>query len=555
MRRTEGPPLRRTAEELFGPAGTPRVVVIGAGFGGIAAGVKLKQAGIETFKIYESSRGVGGTWWDNTYPGAEVDVDSNLYRYSFKPHNWTRTHARQAELQAYLDETVEQFGLSPHLRLGVTVRSARWDEGRHVWTVDLDPGESDECHVAISAVGFLNVPRCPDWPGLDDFSGPSFHTARWDHGCDLSGKVVAVVGTGSTAAQVVPSIQPIAQKVTVFQREPGWVLPKGERDLTTAERTLLARSWWRSLDRFRSRWTLERNLWGGAMFRPGTRLNRKREQTCRAYIARKFADRPDLRDAVTPSYPFPGKRPILATTFYPALREPNVELVPRGVTRITPTGVVDSDGVERPVDVLVMATGFRAADYLARLAIVGKEGVTLHEHWAGEPRAFLGITVPGFPNLFLLYGPGTNGGELVSMLEAQAEYAVRSVKRMRRSTGQRHRGHSDRRGLLEPLAAVQDAGHVVDAHPQLLHLRVRQGRDAMAVRQPGVPRAHEAPRPGVRDDPTLGGWPGRPAFRRRRTTRDAAGRGGADDRLDPSVRLHVHQVGVTEPQEGFQWTR
>ncbi len=432
VRRRDGAPTR-TAEELFGPAGTPRVVVIGAGFGGIAAGVKLKQAGIETFTIYESSPGVGGTWWDNTYPGAEVDVDSNLYRYSFKPYDWTRTHAGQAELQAYLDETVDQFGLSPHLRLGVTVRSARWDEDRHVWTVDLDPGDRDECHVVISAVGFLNVPRYPDWPGLDEFRGPSFHTARWDHGCDLSGKAVAVVGTGSTAAQVVPAIQPIAQQVTVFQREPGWVLPKGERDLTEAERTSLARPWWRSLDRLRSRWTLERSLWGGAMFRPGTRLNRKREQTCRAYIARKFADRPDLRGAVTPGYPFPGKRPILATTFYPALREPNVELVPRAVARVTPTGVVDSDGVERSVDVIVMATGFRAADYLARLEIVGREGVTLHERWAGEPRAFLGITVPGFPNLFLLYGPGTNGGELVSMLEAQAEYAVRSVKRMRRA--------------------------------------------------------------------------------------------------------------------------
>lgn len=431
MRRTEGAP-RRTAEELFGPPGTPRVVVIGAGFGGIAAGVKLKQAGIETFTIYESSPGVGGTWWDNTYPGAEVDVDSNLYRYSFKPHDWTRTHAGQAELQAYLDETVDQFGLSPHLQLGVAVRSARWDEGHHVWSVDLDSGVRDECHVVISAVGFLNVPRYPDWPGLDDFRGPSFHTVRWNHGQELSDKAVAVVGTGSTAAQVVPAIQPIAQKVYVFQREPGWVLPKGERDLTEAERTSLARPWWRSLDRFRSRWVMERNLWGGAMFRPGTRLNRKREQSCRAYIARQFADRPDLRDAVTPGYPFPGKRPVLATTFYPALKEPNVELVPRAVARITPTGVVDSDGVERSVDVIVMATGFRAVDYLARLEIVGREGVTLHERWAGEPRAYLGITVPEFPNLFLLYGPGTNGGELVSMLEAQAEYAVRSVKRMRR---------------------------------------------------------------------------------------------------------------------------
>ena len=432
MSRAAGASARPTAEALFGPADTPRVVVIGAGFGGIAAGVNLKRAGIATFTIYESSDGVGGTWWDNTYPGVEVDVDSNLYRYSFKPHDWSRTHAGQAELQAYLAETVAEYGLVPHVQLAVTVRSARWDEDRHLWSVLLDSGEVDECHVLISAVGFLNVPNDPDWPGLDAFGGPSFHTARWDHDQDLTDKVVAVVGTGSTSAQVVPSIQPVAGKVIVFQREPGWVLPKGERDLTAEERASLARPGRRRADRIRQRWSMERNLWGGAMFRPGSALNEKRERTCREYIDREFADHPDLREAVTPGYPFPGKRQILATTYYPALKEPNVELVPRAVDRVTPTGIVDSVGVERPVDVIVLATGFRAADYLARVEIVGRGGRTLHERWGGEPQAFLGITVPGFPNLFLVYGPGTNGGELVSMLESQAEYAARAVRRMRR---------------------------------------------------------------------------------------------------------------------------
>jgi cation diffusion facilitator CzcD-associated flavoprotein CzcO len=276
------------------------------------------------------------------------------------------------------------------------------------------------------------VPNDPDWPGLDAFGGASFHTARWDHAQDLTGKVVAVVGTGSTACQVIPAIRTGADKVIVFQREPGWVLPKGEREITAAERTSLARPGRRRVDRIQRRWTLERNLWGGAMFRPGTALNRKRERTCRAYIDCEFAERPDLRAAVTPGYPFPGKRPILATTYYPALKEPNVELVTRAVARVTPTGIIDSAGIERPVDVIVLATGFRAADYLARVEIVGKGGRTLQDHWGGEPRAFLGITVPGFPNLFLLYGPGTNGGELVSMLESQAEFAVRAVKWMRR---------------------------------------------------------------------------------------------------------------------------
>jgi len=419
-----------TVQELFGPAGTPRVVVVGAGFGGIATGVKLKQAGMHTFTIYESSLGIGGTWWDNTYPGAEVDVGSHLYCFSFKPHDWTRTHAKQPELQKYLEETVDEFGLRPHLRLGLGVKSATWDDDRHVWTIRLDDGTEDECHVLVSGVGFLNVPSYPEWPGLDDFGGPKFHTARWEHQHDLSGKRVAVVGTGSSATQVVPAIQPIVEQLYVFQREPGWVMPKGERDLTEEERANLAKRWRRKLERARMKYQLEKGLWRGRLYRPGTKLNAAREQLCLDYIARRFADRPDLREAVTPTYPYPGKRPVIASSFYPALKQQNVELIPRAVAGVTRTGLVDADGVERPVDVIVMATGFQPANYLARIHVVGRHGQTLQEHWAGEPRAYLGITVPTFPNFFMLYGPGTNGGELVTMLESQAEYAVRTTKRM-----------------------------------------------------------------------------------------------------------------------------
>ncbi len=404
--------------------------MVGAGIGGIAAGVKLRQAGIENFTIYESSTGVGGTWWDNTYPGAEVDVHSSLYRYSFKPYDWTRTHARQPELQSYLEETVDEFGLRSHLQLRVTVLAATWDDDRHLWSVTLDSGDVDDCHVLISAVGFLNVPRYPDWPGLEEFEGPKFHAARWEHQHDLTGKVVAVVGTGSTATQVVPALQPTVGKLYVFQREPGWVMPKGERAFTEAERRDLRKPWRRALDRARMRYTLEKGLWGAATFRPGTKLHEQRQQTCLDYIGEQFADRPDLQKAVTPTYAYPGKRPVIASTFYPALKEGNVELVPKAVVGVTPSGIVDGDGVERAVDVIVMATGFQAANYLARLRVTGRSGRTLAEHWAGEPRAYLGITVPGFPNFFMLYGPGTNGGELVSMLEAQAEYAVRALRRM-----------------------------------------------------------------------------------------------------------------------------
>jgi cation diffusion facilitator CzcD-associated flavoprotein CzcO len=424
--------VRPTARALFGPAGTPTVVVVGAGFGGIAAGVKMRRAGIETFTIYESSLGIGGTWWDNTYPGAEVDVGSSLYCFSFKPHAWTRTHARQPELQKYLEETVDQFGLRPHLRLGVAVESAAWDDDRHVWTITLDDGRVDECHVLVSAVGFLNVPRYPDWPGLDTFAGPAFHTARWQHQHDLAGKVVAVVGTGSSASQIVPAIQPAVRELLVFQREPGWVLPKGERDFDDDERAALTKWWPRTKERWRLKYLLEKGLWRGRIWRPGTKANRAREELCRSYIDRKFADRPDLREAVTPKYPYPGKRPIFASTFYSALKEPNVRLVPRAVASVTPAGIVDADGTEHAVDVIVMATGFQPTNYLARLRVAGRGGTTLQEHWAGEPRAYLGITVSGFPNFYMLYGPGTNGGDIVSMLEAQSDYAVRAMKRMRR---------------------------------------------------------------------------------------------------------------------------
>ena len=422
--------MKPTAQEVFGSAGTPQVLVVGAGFGGIAAGVAMKRAGIDTFTIYESSLGIGGTWWDNTYPGAEVDVGSHLYCFSFKPHDWTRTHARQPELQKYLEETVDELGLRSHLRLGVTVESATWDDERHVWTVVLDDGSVVECNVLVSAVGFLNVPRLPDWPGLDDFAGPAFHTARWEHEHDLTGKVVAVVGTGSSGTQVVPAIQPIVKRLYVFQREPGWIMPKGERDLTDDERSAFSKRWRRRFERWRQRYLIEKNLWFGRVFRPGTKANQAREQFCRDYIDRKFADRPDLREAVTPNYPYPGKRPVLASTFYSALKKENVELVPRGVASVTRCGIVDTDGVERPVDAIVLATGFEAANYLSRLRVVGRDGRTLQERWAGEPRAYLGITVPGFPNFFMLYGPGTNAGELVMTLESQAEYAVRAMKRL-----------------------------------------------------------------------------------------------------------------------------
>jgi cation diffusion facilitator CzcD-associated flavoprotein CzcO len=225
----------------------------------------------------------------------------------------------------------------------------------------------------------------------------------------------------------------VVGRLLVFQREPGWVLPKAERDFTDEERAELRRALWWRRERFRQLKRVEKNLFRRAVYVPGSRVNTMMEGICRRYIDETFADRPDLREAVTPTYPLWGKRLIMASTFYPALLRPNVELIPKAVASVTETGVVDVDGVEHPADVLVMATGFQPTNYLAHLRVVGRDGRSLQEVWAGEPAAFLGITVPGFPNLFLMYGPGTNGGEIVWMLERQAEYAVRAAKRLRRT--------------------------------------------------------------------------------------------------------------------------
>ena len=421
------------ARKAFGDRGTPRVAIVGGGFAGIAAAVKLQRAGIASFTIYEKSPGIGGTWRDNTYPGCEVDTNSLLYSYSFTRPDWSRTHVRQAELQSYLEGVVDEFDLRRHFRLGVAVDDALWDEATHTYRLRLGDGTESTCHVLISAVGFLNVPRYPDWPGLDTFRGPKFHTARWEHEHDLQGKRVAIVGTGSSAAQIVPEIAPIADRVLVFQREPGWVMPKGDRDFTAEERAALRRPMrWRR-ERLKQLQRVEKSLWRRGIYRPGSKINAACERICRDYIASEFADRPDLQNALTPNYPYWGKRLIMASTYYAALKRDDVELIAKAVISVTERGVVDADGVERLADVLVMATGFQPTKYLAHLRVVGCNGRSLHEHWADEPRAFLGITVPGFPNFFMLYGPGTNGGEIVWMLERQAELAVRSVKRMMRT--------------------------------------------------------------------------------------------------------------------------
>ncbi|MCY1137230.1 NAD(P)/FAD-dependent oxidoreductase [Actinoplanes sp. Pm04-4] len=407
-----------------------RVAIIGAGLGGIAAAVKLKKSTSAEFVIFEQSAGVGGTWYDNRYPGCEVDVHSHAYSFSFLKYDWKRTHATQPELLAYAGHVVERFGLTPHLRLNTKVTGLVWEESTSTYTLSTADGDSQEFDVVISALGLLSVPRYPEWPGLETFEGPCFHTSRWEEH-DLNGKSVAVVGTGSTAVQIIPSIAPHAGQVHVFQREPGWIEPKNEREYTARERWMFrhvpllqrlhrARIFHQGNQRFKG-------------YDVGSRRQRRMRDVCERFIAGSIAD-PRTRAAVTPAYPWGCKRPVLSSTFYPALNRENVELVPHAVTRVTPTGVVDATGVTRDIDVLILSTGFQPTKFLAGLDVKGRDGRGLHDVWRERASAFLGITVPGFPNFFILYGPNTNGGvSVIAQLERQAEVMVAAVRRMERA--------------------------------------------------------------------------------------------------------------------------
>lgn len=405
----------------------PRIAIVGAGFGGIGAAVWLTKAGLHNFQVFEQSAGPGGVWWDNRYPGAEVDTPSHMYSFSFKRWNWSRSHAQQAELQAYLQATIDDWNLGDRFHFNTRVDSLTWLADRARYEVAIGD-RVEEFDFVISAVGLLNVPRLPTWPGLDQFSGAKMHTAQWDRSVDLSGKRVALVGTGSTAAQLAPRIADQVATLHVFQREPGWINPKPVVEYTPMQREALQNRWRYRMARMRGYWQAAGTREGGDIHIDGSRSNRAAMEACTAYIKRALPDRPDLQKLVTPQYGYFGKRPIKDSNFYPTLLKDNVELVPNAVEYLTETEIVDSTGAAREIDAVIMATGFQPANYLARLKVVGRGGRELHEVWGGEPAAYLGIEVPCFPNFFMIYGPNTNSPVTVFFLEQQARFAVRAIK-------------------------------------------------------------------------------------------------------------------------------
>ena len=406
------------------------VAIVGAGFGGLGMAIRLRRSGAR-FVVLEQAGRVGGTWRENTYPGAGCDVPSHLYSFSFHPGRWARRYAGQAEILRYLEGLVDAYGLGPRIRFGAEVRAAEFDEAAGAWRLTLAGGDVLTAAAVVSSVGQLNRPALPDIPGRDGFRGPAWHTARWRHDCPLDGRRVAVVGTGASAIQVVPEIAERAGRVHVFQRSAPYVIPKPDRPYGALARALYAHApLVRRADRLRI--YLMGELLGAALV-ASPALRRTLEARWRAFMESQVAD-PELRARCTPDYVVGCKRILFSNDWYPALQRANVELVTQAVAAITERRVHTVDGAEREVDAIVYATGFQATGFLQPMRVTGLGGCDLHAAWRDGAEAYRGVAVSGFPNFFMLYGPNTNLGSnsIIYMLEAQIGYVDRALRALRR---------------------------------------------------------------------------------------------------------------------------
>ncbi len=454
-----------------------RVTVIGAGLGGLMAALRLKQAGIP-FRVLELGDHAGGVWWANHYPGAGVDTPSYLYSFSFFPQNWPGFFARRDDVVRYVDSFIEHFGLAPYIDYDSEVTTAHWDSAAQRWTLDIRSGDGRvrqvETSAVISAVGIFSRPKVPDLPGLDRFEGPAFHSARWPRDLDVTGKRVALVGTGASAMQILPRIAGRAASVTVFQRSPAWVIPVSNYFDTVPEdlhwlfeHVPYYFGWYR----FSLSWTFNDKLHPTLQIDPAwehpersiSRVNDRHRERFTAYIASQLADRPDLLAKCVPHYPPWGKRMLIDNGWYAALKRDDVELITEGVAQITPHGVRTASGTERPADVIALSTGFHTSQYLFPMTVTGRDGVDLREHWEDDnARAYLGIASPGFPNLFFVYGPNTNGsgGSFLAWSENQVNYIMQLLAAMIEAD----------LGAIEPRADVHDAynAEVDAAHERMI---------------------------------------------------------------------------------------
>jgi cation diffusion facilitator CzcD-associated flavoprotein CzcO len=428
-----GPAGQRAAPPADAPLPAHvRVAIIGAGFGGIGAAIALQRAGHTDFVVLERAAALGGTWRDNTYPGCTCDVPSHLYSFSFAPNpDWTHSFSRQPEIWDYLERVADHYGVRRRIRFGTTVTQARWDTSRAVWQIQTSRGDLD-ADVLISAAGPLSEPSLPDIPGLAGFTGEVFHSARWNHDLDLAGKRVAVVGTGASAIQIVPEIQPKVRRLVLFQRTPAWVLPRRDRPVSERKKWLYRHVPLTQRAARAGIYLSREALVGAFVKRP--QMLRSAQRIALDNMARSIAD-PDLRAKLTPDYVMGCKRILLSNDYYPALAQPNVDVVAAGLAKVDGGTLTAQDGTAHDVGVIVFATGFHAVDMPIAGHIYGAAGVSLAQAWGGDMRALRGTTIPGFPNLCLVVGPNTGLGHtsLIHIIESQIRYITDYVATLDRT--------------------------------------------------------------------------------------------------------------------------
>lgn len=401
------------------------VAIIGAGFGGLGAAIRLLKAGKKSFVIFERADEVGGTWRDNTYPGCACDVPSHLYSFSFAPNaNWSRTYSRQPEILNYLRQCVETYNLKPHLRYHTEIKRTEFIESAGHWQLTDQAGNQLTARVVIGATGPLNRPSVPRLPGLDTFAGRAFHSSQWDHSFDPAGQRVAVIGTGASAIQIVPELAKTAAHLTVFQRSAPYVTPRLDKAVSPVIQTLFRTiPPLRQLYRAGLYWIRELT---GLSFVGSETVNKLTTKVAMAHLEASLKD-PELRRKATPTYKMGCKRVLVSDDYYPALTRPNVDLVTEAIEQITPSGILTKDGTEHPVDAIIYSTGFVAADIIMDLQIIGRHGVNLFDSWQNTgAQAYKGITVSGFPNLLFLVGPNTGLGHnsIIHMIESQMNYVM-----------------------------------------------------------------------------------------------------------------------------------
>jgi cation diffusion facilitator CzcD-associated flavoprotein CzcO len=418
-----------------GHAVPPTIAIIGAGFAGLGMGYYLKQAGLERFTIFEKAADLGGVWRENTYPGAACDVPSHLYSFSFEPHfQWSRAYGPQSDILRYQHMVADKYTLTRHIRFGREVLGAEFDEERGQWRLWFRDGTHFDAQVLISAVGQLHRPSFPAVPGIEKFKGRAFHSAKWEHDFDFFGKTVASIGTGPSAIQYVPEIAQKVDKLYVYQRSPAWCVPKFDREYTRVEKWLLKHwPWTHSLDRLRIFWYAE---FVASVVQTRSWLARVAKPIAYAMarvLLRLQVKDPELRRKLTPDFPIGCKRLLFSNDWFRTLVRPNVELVTEPITEVTETGVVTADGKVREVDAIVYGTGFTATQFLAPMDFKGVGGALLSERWKDGANAYLGMSVSGFPNFFVLYGPNTNLGigTIIFMLERQQRYIARCIALLR----------------------------------------------------------------------------------------------------------------------------